>query len=178
MKQRRTRIFWRISLITVALAAVAIVFWVRSFHHYLPQRLLRDIRAGLVARDLPDPDARVNAFLSARYGPLTEPRNRQQAFLDFFDIDHIRGLHFIVSHTPLTQKVANTRAMAQWIANYRTALTPEERVALQTRLNSQSGQAMLRRATAEFQTQDVYYRGEQKAVVQELMVTLADLRQH
>ncbi len=178
MNQRRTTIFWRIGLFILALAAVAVALWVRSFHHYLPKELMRDIRAGLAARDVPDPDVRVQTFLSARYGPLTDPLNRQKAFLDFFDIDHIRGLHFIVNHTPLTQKVANTQAMAQWVANYRTTMTPEERAALQSRLNSESGQAMLRRATAEFQTQDVYYRGAQKAVVQELMVTLGDLRKH
>ena len=59
---------------------------------------MEDVRAGLKARNIKEPQARVEAFLEARYGPLTEPANRQRAFLDFFNQDHIKGLNFIVSH--------------------------------------------------------------------------------
>ena len=176
MKRRAKRILWCAALATLVLAGLVTVLWVRTFHHYLPRELMKDIRAGLAARDLREPEARVEKFLEARYGPLTDPANRQRAFLDFFDVDHINGLNFIVNHSPPAQKQANTQAMAQWIANYRSAMSLEERTGLQVRLNSDTGQAMLRQATAQFLSQDVYYRGAQKAVVQELMVTLADLR--
>ncbi|HWI57506.1 MAG TPA: hypothetical protein VNZ22_09780, partial [Bacillota bacterium] len=81
-----------------------------------------------------------------------------------------------VSHTPAEQKQANTQAMAQWIAHYRATMSPEERAALQAQLNSEAGRAMLRQATGQFQSQDVYYRGAQRAVIAELMTTLASLR--
>jgi len=176
MKHRIRKILIYAGLVTVVLVGTGTVLWIRTFHHYLPKELMKDIRAGLAARDVREPEARVEAFLQARYGPLTDPANRQTAFLDFFNVDHIKGLNFIVSHTPADQKQVNTQAMAQWIANYRGAMSAEERKALQARLNSAEGQVMLRQATAQFLAQDVYYRGAQKAVVQQLMLTLADLR--
>jgi len=176
MKRRARKILLYTGLVVVVLVGAGTVFWLHTFHHYLPKELIKDIRAGLAARDVPDPEGRVETFLQARYGPLTEPTNRERAFLDFFDVDHINGLNFIVSHTPAAQKQANTRAMAEWIANYRNTMSPKERAALQARLNSPAGEAMLRRATSQFLSQDVYYRGAQQAVVRELMLTLTDLR--
>ncbi len=76
----------------------------------------------------------------------------------------------------MNQRQANTEAMADWIANYRNTMPAEERAALQACLNSDVGQAMLRQATAQYQSQDVYYRGAQRAVIVELMTTLAALR--
>jgi hypothetical protein len=176
MNRRITKILLWTGLITLALVGAGIALWVRTFHHYLPQELVKDVQAGLAARHMPEPTARVEAFLEARYGALTNPTNRQQAFLDFFNVDHIRGLNFIVDHSPASQKQANTQAMAHWIANYRNSMSVEERTALQACLNSEMGRAMLRQATAQFQSQDVYYRGAQQTVVKELMTTLADLR--
>ncbi len=176
MKRRLAKALLWSGLVVLILAGVATALWLHTFRHYLPKELMKDIHAGLAARHLQTPEARVETFLEARYGPLTEATNRQQAFLDFFNVDHIKGLNFIVDHTPPEQKQANTEAMAQWIANYRTAMSPEERAALKARLSSEAGQALLRQATAQFQSQDVYYRGAQKTVVRELMMTLADLR--
>ncbi len=176
MSVRSKRVLVYAGMVTLVLAGLVTVLWIRTFHHYLPKELVKDIQAGLAARGVAEPEARIEKFLQARYGPLTNPANRQKAFLDFFDVDHIKGLNFIVSHTPAAQKQINTQAMAQWIANYRGTMSLEERAALQARLNSDAGQVMLRQATAQFLSQDVYYRGAQKAVVQELMLTLADLR--
>ncbi len=176
MKRRARKFLLFGGLVTLVLTGVATALWLRTFHHYLPKELVKDIQAGLAARGVAEPEARIEKFLQARYGPLTNPANRQKAFLDFFDVDHIKGLNFIVSHTPAAQKHIHTQAMAQWIANYRGTMSLEERAALQARLNSDVGQVMLRQATAQFLSQDVYYRGAQKAVVQELMLTLADLR--
>ncbi len=176
MKRRAVKIFVWLGLGLLVLCGLATVFWLRTFHHYQPKELIKDIHAGLAARQVREPDARIEAFLQARYGPLTDPVNRQKAFLDFFNVDHIKGLNFIVEHTPRNQKQANTQAMAQWIASYRSAMSQEERSALRARINSGTGQALLRQATAQFQSQDVYYRAAQQAVVRELMMTLADLR--
>ncbi len=176
MKRRLLRLALWTGLAGLLLAGAGALVWFRTFRHYAPREVMKDIRAGLAARHVREPQARVEAFLGARYGPLTDPANRQKAFLDFFDVDHIKGLNFIVNHTPVEQKQANTRAMAQWIAQYRRTMSPQERAALQASLDSEAGRTMLRRATAQYQSQDVYFRGAQKAVVAELMTTLAELR--
>ena len=163
-------------IVALVLVAAGTVAWFRTFRRYPPKAVMKDVRAGLAARHVQEPKARVEAFLEARYGPLSDPANRQKAFLDFFDVDHIKGLNFIVTHTPASQKQANTQAMADWIAHYRATMTPEERTGLQARLNSPAGQAMLQQATAQYQSQDVYYRAAQQPVIRELMTTLAALR--
>lgn len=176
MKTRTTRIVLCAGIAAFILAAVGAGLWVRALRRYPPKELMKDVRAGLAARHVREPQARVETFLEARYGSLSDPANRQKAFLDFFNVEHIRGLNFLVSHTPAEQKQANTQAMAQWIAHYRATMSPEERAALQAQLNSEAGRAMLRQATGQFQSQDVYYRGAQRAVIAELMTTLASLR--
>ena len=124
----------------VALAGAGSALWVRTFQHYSPRELLKDVRAGLAARDIQQPKARVETFLTARYGPLTEPANRQRAFLDLFNVDHTKALDFIAGHGPANQQQADTQAMAEWIAQYRKTMTAEERAALRARINSASGQ--------------------------------------
>lgn len=178
MKRRIAKILLWTGIVGLILAGAGAVLWVRTFRHYAPREIMRDIRAGLAARarHIREPRARVEAFLEARYGPLTDPANREKVFLDFFDADHIKGLNFIVSHTPADQKQANTQAMAQWIANYRKTMSPEEKAALHARLDSDAGRAMLQHARSQYQLQDVYYQGAQKPVVAELMTTLAALR--
>jgi hypothetical protein len=177
MKKRTTRILLWGSLAGLILVGAGAAVWVRTFRYYRLKDVMEDVQAGLKARHIKEPQARVEAFLEARYGPLTEPANRARVFLDMFNEDHIKGLNFIVSHTPAEHKQANTQAMAQWIANYRVTMTPDERVILQARLNSEEGRAMLRQATARYQAQDVYFRGAQKPVIRELMTTLAALRE-
>ena len=177
MKRRTTRILLWTGLAGLILLGAGAALWVHTFRYSTPKEVMKDVRAGLKAWHIQEPQARVAAFLEARYGPLTDPGNRQRAFLDFFNQDHIKGLSFIVSHTPADQKQANTQAMAQWIASYRNKMLPDERAALQGRLNSEDGRAMLRQATARYQAQDVYFRGAQKPVITELMTTLAALRQ-
>lgn len=54
-----------------------------------------DIRAGLAAHAIQDPDARLLRYLEARYGSMDDPAHRQDAFLDFFNLDHIKGLQLL-----------------------------------------------------------------------------------
>ena len=159
------------------LAATGAILWYFTFRHRIPKDLIKDVRAGIAARHVREPNARIKTFLEARYGSMSNPTNRENAFLGFFDSEHIKGFGFLVSHTPMKQRQANSQAMADWIANYRSTMTPEEKAALQTRLNSEGGKAMLRQATAQYQSQDVYFRGAQKAVIAELMFTLSALRE-
>lgn len=176
MKKRILKTFLWAGVAMLILMAAGVSLWFGVIRHHVPKELMKDVRAGLAARHVREPNARIKTFLEARYGPMTEPTNRQNAFLGFFDVDHIKGFGLLVSHTPMKERQANTQAMAEWIANYRDSMTPAERTTLQTCLNSEAGRASLRQATAQYQSQDVYFRGAQKQVIAQLMITLGDLR--
>jgi hypothetical protein len=152
--------------------------WIRFFLHGPPRFLLRDIQAGLPARALKDPDERLRKYLDGRYGPLTDPANRQRVFLDFFDPERIKVLQLIVRHSPDDQRQDNIDAMARWVAAYRDGLTPAERAGLGALFQTADGQAMLRRATAQYNVQDVQYRGSTAPVISQLLRTINDVEQH
>ena len=155
----------------VALAIAGFV-WVRVLPHGLPAGILKDIRAGLAARNLKDPDERLLKYLEGRYGAMSDPAKRQQVFLDFFDLEHIKALQLLVKHSPAGDRQANVDAMARWVAEYRASLTPPERAALSARFQTPESQAMLRRATAQYNAQDVRYRGSTAPVISQLLRTL------
>jgi hypothetical protein len=100
MKKLTKIIILGAGIVAVALVGAGSVLWTQTFHHYSPREFLKDVRAGLAARSIQPPKARVETFLTARYGPLTEPANRQRAFLDLFNVDHTKALDFIVGHGP------------------------------------------------------------------------------
>ena len=139
-----------IAIFASAVACVALLVagaWVRQ--HRIPPGLMRDVRAGLVARSIEDPDARLRAYLDARYGSMVDAANREAAFLDFFNLDHIRALQFLVKHSPESHRQGNVDAMGRWVAGYRASLTPEQRAALNAQFQTPEGQQMLKRATAQ-----------------------------
>jgi hypothetical protein len=115
----------------------------------------------------------VEQFLELRYGPLTEPLNRQKAFLDFFNVGHIEGLHVLVTHMEAAEQQTNIAAMARWVAEYRRTLSPEEKEALNARLSTGDGRRMLQQATAQYLRQNVHYRAATAGVITELMTTVA-----
>jgi hypothetical protein len=139
---------------------------------------MRDIKAGVAVRDIKDPDQRFAKYLEGRYGPMTEAANRQEAFLDFFNPEHIRALQFMVAHSPKEQQLDNIAASAKWVANYRNNLTAAERLALRAQLGSADGQRMLKRATAQYNAQDVYYRGQTAPVISQLLQTLHEVQRN
>lgn len=169
MKTRTRKLLWVLAAF-IAFAAVATTLWVRKFDRYTPVEAMLDLQAAAKVRGSP---RAVEDFLEARYGPMTDPANRQQAFLDFFNVGHIEGMHIIVSHMDPSRKQTNIHAMAQWLANYRRTMTPQEKAALAARLRSDSGRASLRQATAQFLDKDVRFRADTAPVIQELMTTLA-----
>lgn len=175
IKKRTTIILLVAGAVGVVLIAASSILWVRTFYHYSPLEVLKDVRAGLAAKDIQQPKARVEAFLTSRYGPLTDPANRQRAFLDLFDVDHTKALDFIASHSPADQKQADTQAMAEWVAQYRKTMSKEERAALRARINSEAGKSMLRRSTAHYMAQEESVRKAQKPVMTELTTTLTSL---
>jgi hypothetical protein len=175
MKKRTTIILLVTGVGVVVLIGAVSVFWARTFGHYSPREVFKDVRAGLAARNIQQPKARAEAFLTRRYGPLPDPANRQQAFLDFFNVEHIKGLDFITGRTSASQKQADTQAMADWIAQYRKTMSKEERAALRACINSESGKSMLQRSTAYYMAQEESVRKAQQPVMTELTTTLTSL---
>jgi hypothetical protein len=170
------RLLWSCVLAGLLLVLAA-GLWVRTFHHRLPPGLMKDIRAGIAARQVQDPDARLLKYLEERYGPMSESAHRREAFLDFFNVDHIQALRLLVRHSPEAQRQANIDAMARWIGGFGAALAPEERVALSAYFQTDPAQAMLRRATAQYNSQDVRYRVSTAPVISQLLRTLHDIEQ-
>jgi hypothetical protein len=169
---RKRRWGWICGMGTLALA-LGVFCWVRRFHHYTPVEVVQDLRAAAAARNAPRP---VERFLELRYGTLSDSANRQKAFLDFFNVGHIEGLQILVSRAPASRREPAIRAMADWVAGYREAMTPQEKQALAAVFQTDSGRAMLERATSRYLKQDVHYRGATAPVIEELMKTLAAVR--
>ena len=168
-----TRLFLWAGAAVIMLIAAGATFWTRQFHSYTPIEALHDLEAAAKVRNAPQP---VERFMELRYGPLTDPANRQKAFLDFFNVGHIKGLNILVSRMPSDRRQSNVTAMAQWVANYRATMTPEEKATLGSYVTSPGGRATLQQATAQYLQQDVRYRAGTAPVIQELMTTLATVR--
>jgi hypothetical protein len=169
MSRRTKKWVWTGAALLLVLA-LATFFWRRRFHNYTPVEALQDLRAAAAVRNNAKP---VEQFLEIRYGPLNEPANRQKAFLDFFNIGHIEGLYLIVGRIPVEHRQSRIEAMAQWIADYRRTMSPEEKQELGTYLRSEAGRATLQQATAQYLQKDVRFRAATASVIQELMATLA-----
>jgi hypothetical protein len=169
MTSRTRKLLW-IGGGAFCIVALGGALWIRRFQNYTPAAAVQDLRAAAMARYAPRP---VERFLELRYGPLTEPANRQKAFLDFFNVGHIEGLHLIVQRAPAERRQASITAMAQWIADYRRTLSAEEIESLRAYFRSNDGRSMLEHATAKYLSHDVYYRAATAPVIAELMATLA-----
>ncbi len=170
----RTRKLLGTLIVLAVLGGLGTVLWKRKFDRYTPVEAVLDLQAAAKVRGSARP---VEDFLEARYGPMTVPANRQRAFLDFFNVGHIEGMHVIVSHMQPERKQANVQAMAQWLANYRRVMTPEEKAALAAHLRSPSGRAAIQKANVQFLNKDVHFRAATAPVIQELMTTLATVQQ-
>ena len=170
------RVFWRVTGITMVVLAVVGAIVVDRIRQRIPPELMQDIRAGIAARHISDPDQRFQRYLEGRYGSLSDPANRDKAFLDFFNVDHIRALQLLVKHSPENMHQANINASAKWVEKYRESLTAQQRADLGARLQSLDGRTMLQRATAQYNSQDVQYRGQTAPVISQLLKTIAGLQ--
>lgn len=157
----------------VLLVAAGLVVMHR-LRNYPPKEAMLDIKAGLAARHAPK---QLERFLEVRYGSMTNAANREKAFMDFFNVDHVKGLNFLVSHMPAERRAPNITAMAEWVANFRENMTPEERSYLSAQLNSPEGVAKVRQATSQYLQQDVRYRAANAMVISELLTTLTSLKE-
>ena len=172
---RKTNIFLWTGGVALAGMALGVVWWVRHFHSYTPIEVAQDLRAAVASRNAPRP---VERYLELRYGPLTEPANREKAFLDFFNVGHIEGLQVLVKRMPESRRSGSIAGMAQWVADYRKNLSPEEKEALGAYLRTDAGRLTIQQASAKYLSQDVYYRAATAPVIRELMATLAEAQKH
>ncbi len=177
MKTETKRLWGRI--LGLALLALVLLVVVSGWllRRSMPRELMRDLRAGMAARTIANPDARLDKYLEVRYGPQSDPANRRKVFLDFFNLDHIKALQMMVRHSPSDQKRANVLAMSRWVEGFRNSLRPEDRTALSAELQTEAGRAMLGQATAQYNAQDVHYRGLTAPVISQLLTTIAELQQ-
>ena len=171
--KRRTKIILWAASGAMLVLALGVALWMRRFHRYTPMEVVQDIQAGLAARHAPEP---VERFLELRYGALTEPANRQKAFLDFFNVGHIEGLQIITSHMRDGERQTNVAAMARWVAEYRRTMSPEEKQEIKARLSTEDGRRMLQQAAAQYLKQDVHYRAATARVITELMTTVSSVQ--
>jgi len=154
----------------LALLLAGHLVWKHRFHQYTPVDALKDLRA---ASQLGDSTDRVHDFLELRYGPQTDPANRQQAIVDFFNPGHIEGLYLIVGHKRNAQAQAVIADVARTIADYRDQMTPEEKAALGDYFRSDAGRAQIQNATAFYLAKDAGFRSITAPVIKELLTTLA-----
>lgn len=168
------RLFWRIAGIMLVLLVVVGAYVAHRIRQ-APPELMQDIRAGIAARNITDPNQRFEKFLEGRYGPQNDPANQRAAFLGFFDPDHIKAMQLLVKHSPKNQQQANINAAAKWVQQYREHLTPQQRADLSARLLTPEGRANLQQATAVYDSQDVHYRDQSQAVITQLLKTIASL---
>ena len=103
------RLFWQIAGVTLLILVVAGAYVVHRIRQ-LPPELMQDIRAGIAARNITDPNQRFEKFLEGRYGPQNDPVNQRAAFLGFFNPDHIKAMQLLVKHSPESQRQANINA--------------------------------------------------------------------
>ncbi len=169
MTKKRKILLWLFATFIV-LAALGTTWWIKHFRTYTPAAVAMDLKAAIAVRHLEQP---VPQFMELRYGPMTEPDNRQRAFLDFFDPGHMEGLYIIVGHMKGPRKQANINAMAQWVTNYRDTMTPQERETLRAYLNTDAGKNKIHTATANYLKKEVDYRASTAPVITALMSTLA-----
>lgn len=175
-KSKSWRLFWRIVGITFVLVTIIGAVVAYRIRRQLPPELMQDIRAGIAARNVPDADQRFQKYLEGRYGSQADQANRDKAFLDYFNPDHIRALQLLVKHSPEDKRQANINASAKWVAQYRESLSPQQRADLTARLGTPEGRAMLQKATAQYNAQDVEYRGQTAQVISQLLQTIASLQ--
>lgn len=171
-KRNRNRKWIAVAAMVLLLAAAGAGWGVWRLQHAW---IAQDLRAGLAARSIRDPDARLRKYLEGRYGNLEDPAVRRRVFVDFFDPERIRALQWLVRHAPEENRRASVEAMARWVAEYRNSLTPEERASLGAEFGTPEGRERLGRATAQYNAQDVHYRGMTAGVISELLRTLNEV---
>ncbi len=148
---------------------------IHYIRHHIPAEILPDLRAAIAVRRVAGADNQFHQYLEKLYGPLDVATNREHAFEDFFNPRHIKAMQLITKHMPRNQRLASIQATADWVQNYRQNLSAEEKADLSSYFDSNSGQASVQAATAQFMQQDPEYRSAVVPVITQLMTTLASV---
>lgn len=175
MASRKTKIAWWSGVVVLTVLVLTVAAAVHYIRRHIPAEILPDIRAAIAARGVVGADNRFNQYLANLYGPLDVATNREHAFEDFFNPNHIKAMRLIVKHSPHDQRLANIQATANWIQNYRQNMSAGEKADLSDYFNSSSGRTSLQAATAQFLQQDPEYRSTVVPVITQLMTTLASV---
>ncbi|HWD94339.1 MAG TPA: hypothetical protein VG938_18555 [Verrucomicrobiae bacterium] len=171
----RRKIWMAVGIVGLVFVLLATTF-VLGVRRHLPPGIMKDIRAGRTARHISDPDARLKQYLEARYGAMDVATNREKMFLDFFDLNHIKALQLLVKYSPEKHREENILAMSRWVQHYRESMTSEEHSDLKQKLTGTAGETMLKQATAQYNSQDVQYRGQTAPVISQLLQTLYSIQ--
>jgi hypothetical protein len=177
MKNRKLKIILQVAGVMAAVTMVAVLAGLYYVRTHIPKEIIPDIRAAISARGVADPDARFKKYMESRYGSMDDPANREHAFEDFFNRNHIVAMQLIVKHSPPDQRRANIRATANWLSNYRQNMSPQEKADLANYFQSDEGRAALQGATAQFMNQDAEYRSSTTPVINQLMTILSGVKQ-
>jgi hypothetical protein len=172
MKTGARRKWWMVAGIFALVLLLLATTFVIGVRRRLPPGIMKDIRAGRTARHITNPDARLKQYLEARYGAMDVATNREKMFLDFFDLDHIKALQLLVKYSPDKHREENILAMSRWVEHYRESMTPQERSDLKQKLAGPGAESMLKQATAQYNSQDVKYRGQTAPVISQLLRTI------
>jgi len=169
----KTKIIAGIAVMGVILMTLGTAFWIRRFHGYTPLDVIKDVQAAEQARR---GGRSVKLFLDLRYGDQTNPANRRKAFIDFFNAGHVEGLYFIVDNRTDARTRACIADAAKIFANYRQAMSPDDKESLKAYFDSNAGRTQIQQAIVSYQTKDVRFRAVIAPVVQELMTTLTAIQ--
>lgn len=157
----------------LAIFITGLLIWRHHFHHYTPLDALKDLNA---AAKIQHSTNKIQDFLALRYGPQSDPANRQKAIVDFFNAGHVEGLYLIVGNRTDPRARALIGDVARTIADYRRQMTPAEQASLGAYFNSDAGRSQVQEATGCFQSKDARFRSAAAPVVEELLKTLAATR--
>jgi hypothetical protein len=172
-KTSETKIFARVGGSGLATLIVCLLAWKHHFHDYTPIDALKDLRAGAQAGHSPHP---AEQFLELRYGPQTDPANRERALEDFFNVGHIEGLYLIVGNRTDAKTKKLVTEVAQIISNYRQTMTATEKSDLGAYFNSDAGRTQIHQATGSYQSKDAQFRSVTSPVIGELLTTLTAVK--
>lgn len=175
MASRKAKIVLWSGLAALTIFVLTVAAGLRYIRRHIPAEILPDLRAAIAVRGVVGADNQLHQYLEKLYGPMDVATNREHAFEDFFNPHHIKAMQLIVKHTPHDKQLANIRATADWIQNYRQNMSAEERADLSVYFDSNSGRTSLQAATAQFMQQDPEYRSAVVPVITQLMTTLASV---
>jgi predicted kinase len=73
MTTTRKRLWWRVASVALGLLVIVAAVFLHQARRRIPPGLINDVRAGLAAMNVRDPDERLAKYLELRYGAMPSP---------------------------------------------------------------------------------------------------------